>query len=707
MKKFEFKKAAATFLALAMTVVLVACGGGAGGTPPTDGSNAEQAAAASGELAGKPWVTSIMQGNLPAEKPEAKDDLYTHYAYDYLAAHQEQPGSRVDEYTAELQSTNLASIKDTSKSNHDLDQLRIFFNQAADTETLQKTGLSEVQPYLDRIDKVASIEEMNDLLVADDFPFSPFIIANLTMSDTRDVNIVVVNPNLVLSDPILVGGMLYQDSDDPQTQESLDRSLLMSGGDALLDLLAQGMESEEVLEVFNGISSFEKAYAKHLDYSGRYSQMDFGAAADAVSASYVTLDELCAACPNFPMQQLLDKLGKGTSPRYSAAVGWVEAFNGVWTDENLDVIKQMARLKVLNETRPYRDPTALNQYIEMEGNPVPDAETFAYKSCDSLDTFAVILANNFVNESLGANAKGRLTQLSQDIVNTYKELVANTAWVGDESRTRIVEKLDHMTLNVLEPAGGYYDYSGLELTPTDQGGTLMGNYLKLKQYRLDQESKLVGKPAIAAPLWFTIKPTFANCYYDSSSNSINIPPGYVTSLYYSDDMSDEDLLAGIGYTIAHEISHGFDYAGAQFDAYGTPNPVFADADVDAFVLKASTLASYYKGIEVAPDTMVNGENVVTEAAADLCGMHAVLEIASKSDTVDYDKFFSTISNGWAQVIPQQTMATQLLDTHPLNNLRINVNAQMFDPIYEKLGVTEGDGMYLDPEQRINIWGPNA
>ena len=105
--------------------------------------------------------------------------------------------------------------------------------------------------------------------------------------------------------------------------------------------------------------------------------------------------------------------------------------------------------------------------------------------------------------------------------------------------------------------------------------------------------------------------------------------------------------------------------------------------------------------------MVNGENVVTEAAADLCGMHAVLEIASKSDTVDYDKFFSTISNGWAQVIPQQTMATQLLDTHPLNNLRINVNAQMFDPIYEKLGVTEGDAMYLAPEQRINIWGPNA
>ena len=87
--------------------------------------------------------------------------------------------------------------------------------------------------------------------------------------------------------------------------------------------------------------------------------MEFGATAELAKASYVSLDEPCAACPNFPMQQVLNKLGKGTSPRYTASAGWVEAFNGVWTNENLDVIKRMARLKVLNETRPYRDPTAI------------------------------------------------------------------------------------------------------------------------------------------------------------------------------------------------------------------------------------------------------------------------------------------------------------------------------------------------------------
>ena len=301
----------------------------------------------------------------------------------------------------------------------------------------------------------------------------------------------------------------------------------------------------------------------------------------------------------------------------------------------------------------------------------------------------------------------RLTSLSQQLVDEYKVLVNDTPWMNDESRQRIVEKLDHMTLNVLEPAGGYYDFSGVELTPTDQGGTLLGNYLKLKQYRLDQESKMVGQPAVAARPWFIYKPTEANAFYDPASNSINIYPGYVTSLIYAEDMSDLDLLAGAGFTIGHEISHGFDYQGAQLDAYGTPNPVFSDADVDSFVLKCSTLALYYNGIEIAPGTMANGQYVVAEASADLCGMQAALELDKKNENTDYEAFFGKLSDVWARVVPETVLPNLLMDSHPLYNLRVNVNAQMFDPIYDKLGVAEGDAMYLAPKERINIWGANS
>ena len=617
-----------------------------------------------------------------------------------------KPNKKAD-YAAELRTANMATIKDASKSNHDLDQLRILFDQAADTATLQKTGLADVQPYLDRIDAVTSIEDMNALLKADDFPFSPFVLTVFTLIDTRDVNVVSVNANLALVDPISVGGAYYQDSDDPQVQQNMLAAIQNAASVPLLDLMSTGMTQEEIRAKFNTLLEFEKAHGKYVESSSAYSQKDFGAMAEEARNNYFTLDELCAACPNFPMRETLEKMGKGASPTYVATRKWVEAFNGVWANDNIDAIKLIAKMQVLTETRPYRDPSAMNELLAASGMPVADAETFAYEACNQQSTFAIVLAENYVKEALGPNAKERLTKLSQDLIDTYKNIINSTSWVSEESKRGIIEKLDNMTLNVLEPKGGYYDFSGIELTPADKGGTLIGNYLKLKQYRLDQESKMIGQPAVPACPWYMIRPTEMNAFYDPTSNSINIYPGYVTSLQYTEDMSELDLLAGIGFTIGHEISHGFDYLGAQVDAYGMPNPVFAGVVVAAFVLKCSTLALYYNSIEISPGTMANGQNVITEAAADLCGMQAILELAKKDENADYEAFFNKLSNVWAQVAPEAALPNLLLDTHPLNNLRVNVNAQMFDPIYDELGVAEGDAMYLAPNERINIWGPNA
>lgn len=105
--------------------------------------------------------------------------------------------------------------------------------------------------------------------------------------------------------------------------------------------------------------------------------------------------------------------------------------------------------------------------------------------------------------------------------------------------------------------------------------------------------------------------------------------------------------------------------------------------------------------------MVDGQLVVGEAAADLAGMQACLELAAKTDGFDYGKYFEGISHMWAEVVTEKVLPELLVDTHPMSNLRINVNLQMYDAIYDVLGVSEGDGMYLAPEERIVIWGPNA
>lgn len=142
-------------LALIMLLALSACGGNSASSAASDTSSSGSASSVeAGGLVGSPWVTSVLSGNLPAEQPEVKDDLYTHYNYDYLAAHQGENVSTMGDFAGELQTSVVAIVKDESKTGRDLDQLRVFFNQAADLETLKATGLSEIKPYLDRIDAV-------------------------------------------------------------------------------------------------------------------------------------------------------------------------------------------------------------------------------------------------------------------------------------------------------------------------------------------------------------------------------------------------------------------------------------------------------------------------------------------------------------------------------------------------------------------------
>lgn len=326
-------KRASTFavwiLTLAMALMLVACSGNGASSDSAPDATADSAAAA-GEPVGSPWVTSVLSGNLPAERPEAKDDLYTHYNYDYLAANQGLMTSTIDESTGELQVSITEIIKDASRTGHDLDQLRLFYNQAADAEALRETGLSEVQPYLDRIDAVASLDEMNALLAADDFPFSPFILACITVNGTRGKNVVTVGPNFVLCDAATMGGAYYQESDDPQVQKNMESQLKNLMVYPMIDYMVAGMSQPDAKDAATQVVAFEKEHGKHLDASSTYLKADYGAIADTLRGSFFTLDEMCALAPNFPLKATLDKMGKGKAETYSIDTYWIKAFNGSW-----------------------------------------------------------------------------------------------------------------------------------------------------------------------------------------------------------------------------------------------------------------------------------------------------------------------------------------------------------------------------------------
>ena len=252
----------------------------------TESASAESGSTESGqaELYGSPWIDGIVTGNLPAEKPEAKDNLYLHYNYDVIAEHQGQQYVPVVEKMDEIKtyfaqymaSGNLTDAKDGSYKKAELEQLSILYQQASDLETLGKTGLSEVQPYLDRIKNAKSLSELNEVLAAEDFPFSPYLYLLVSTADLSGVNTVVVYPEFQFVDN-MEGALNFQDSEDENVTNARLQSLTEAQMKTLQHLQLLGCGADEAKQKIAELFSFEKSYGKDAYFSYRYQDSEYGA----------------------------------------------------------------------------------------------------------------------------------------------------------------------------------------------------------------------------------------------------------------------------------------------------------------------------------------------------------------------------------------------------------------------------------------------
>ena len=709
MKKLDVVlRGCACALAAVLAVGLISCAQ-QGQAPASISAPVESSAAAQnvGALYGSPWITSVFTGNLPDTAPSAADDLYLHYAYDYAAAHQNASYASVaSDAQGELQAAVTATIKDDSLANPELEQLRIFYGQAADLDALEASGGEELKPYLRTILGTQSLDELEAVLLSDDFPFCPWIDTTVSAVNMKSTMCVAIMPHMLFSDAESSTD-LYRDTDDEGARTALElmksEKLLLT--EAELTMISIAEDSTQAKKIASDLFDLEKSYGKDTDQN-KYLNAEYGAQTKAFQV--FTMDELEATCSHFPIRKTLAKLGEDGGNEFIVMYPeWLSSFDSIWTNENFELLRTMTAIKVLHECADFIPPSLYANARSALGQADPTSDGHAYTACNKTETFAQLLAKTYVEQSLGEQTVENLEQLANDLIDSYIELIGNTGWLNEQSRENVIDKIDNMALNILYPDGGYFDYSELKLTPTEEGGTLLGNYLALKAYNDKLEAELIGQPARASATWLYVRPTTQNCFYDSISNSINIFPGYITSASYAKDMSQEELLASMGFPIGHEISHAFDYTGSQFNAFGEPVAVFTDSDVQTFVAKRQEIADYYSTIEIMPGRTVDGTATSAEATADLCGMQVILKRAQSIEGFDYEKMFGHLAGLWAVVYSPAYADLLYIDHHALNNLRVNVSAQMFDEFYSTYNAAEGNAMFLAPENRLAIWGENS
>ena len=199
-------------------------------------------------------------------------------------------------------------------------------------------------------------------------------------------------------------------------------------------------------------------------------------------------------------------------------------------------------------------------------------------------------------------------------------------------------------------------------------------------------------------------PQTVNASYSANENSIIIPGGIIQGHFYDPNGTREENLGGIGAIIGHEISHAFDNTGAQYDSDGNLNNWWSEKDYEQFTEKAYKIANFYSQIEALPGEKINGYLTVGENIADIGGVSCLLDILDTMDKPNYKAFFESYATTWRQITTKEYADYALsLDVHSPNKFRVNGVLPQFQKFYDTYGITEKDGMYVKPEDRLGIW----
>ena len=284
----------------------------------------------------------------------------------------------------------------------------------------------------------------------------------------------------------------------------------------------------------------------------------------------------------------------------------------------------------------------------------------------------------------------------------YHGIIEEADFLSDETRANAIAKLDAIKCNSLYPDDwDKYSCEALEIKGIEEGGTLWEAVRNQHRFDTNQLIKKLSD-AVDKDEW-AYPPQTVNCFYSSTANSIFILGAFAQGDIYNSEMSDEELLAKLGSVIGHEISHAFDSSGAKFDKDGNMANWWTEEDKAAFEARNQRLQDYFSAMHPWEGQDFIASIMTGESCADMAGLKVVLRIAAEKENFDYDAFFRAYADLWLTKDTLQMAYTRINDAHAMGYLRINTTLQQYDEFLNFYGISEGDGMYLAPEDRVNIW----
>ncbi len=313
----------------------------------------------------------------------------------------------------------------------------------------------------------------------------------------------------------------------------------------------------------------------------------------------------------------------------------------------------------------------------------------------------------YVDEYFPPEAKDRITTLVDAEIAAFRQRLMANPWITDETRSVAIAKLDKMAVKVGYP-DKWRSYEGVKIE-----GSYAQSFLTSVVANYQRDLDRAGKPVDDSE-WSAL-PQEVNAFYDPFKNDITFPAAILQPPFFDYQADPAVNFGGIGFVIGHEITHGFDLQGSQFDAEGNLAGWWSDADAAAFQSLNDEVVTQYGAIEVLPGLFIDGQITVTENVADLGGVQVAFDALriylakngapGKIDGFTQDqRFFISAATVWREKIRDEALTTQVkTDEHAPASARSVQPIRNMDEFYDAFAIGPGDPMYLPPAERIVVW----
>ena len=573
-----------------------------------------------------------------------------------------------------------------------------IYKLAMDSVKLNADGVTPIQADLEKIasvkDKSEIVPLMAELAHSGVFPYFSFYVGADIM-DSKSNLFQLYQGGISLGEK-----EYYLDNDDVTVnirnkyKEHIVKMFQLAG----FDEAADKKKMEAVMDIETRIAKASFSAVEQRNPAANYHKM--------------SLDELKKEIPGIDWDAFLNGIGvKGVTELSVSQVDPIKEVEKIIN--SLPVENQIAYMQwsLIDRAAGYLSDDLVAQNFDFYGKTLSGKQTNQPRWKRAVSTVNGVLGEAvgqmYVEKYFPAAAKERMVQLVKNLQTALGERIRNLEWMGDSTKIKAIEKLNSFYVKVGYP-DKWRDYTGLNI----EKDSYWANVKRATEFELDYMLSKAGKPVDRDEWGMT--PQTVNAYYNPTTNEICFPAGILQYPFFDMNADDAFNYGAIGVVIGHEMTHGFDDQGRQFDKDGNLKDWWTAEDAKRFEERAQVMVNFFDSIQVLPGLNANGSLTLGENIADHGGLQVSFQ-AFKNATKDApllvkdgftpeQRFFLSYAGVWAGNIRDEQIRLQTKsDPHSLGRWRVNGALPQIGAWYDAFGIKEGDPMYLAPEKRVSIW----